>query len=316
MTKMGWLMFIYTVVNIGSEKLLKEEMAEKYPNLRPAYSRPGFITFKNCDEDITYSSESVLYLTFARRYGISLGRFKSEEAEVKIGEVSEGRTVHRFSSAGENFEGKEGKPGQEIVDAITVGEDEIWIGISRGRRYTWKCCGADPKIEKPAEAPSRAYMKLEEAMKWTNYKMRERETVLELGSAPGGASYAFLNRGFKVYGVDTAKMSEVCLNHPNFTHIELPMQKLNDETLPDDIDILACDINLSPEDIVIQLRRIYKLRPTITKIFYTLKMTEDISRTNLQKYFNQIRSMGFRTLKSTQLPSNRSEIFVYAEREE
>lgn len=47
-------MFIYTIVNIGSEKLLKEEVAIKYPELSFAYSRPGYITFKDNSETLNF----------------------------------------------------------------------------------------------------------------------------------------------------------------------------------------------------------------------------------------------------------------------
>ena len=77
-------MFIYTIVNVGSEKLLKEEISIKYPHLKFAYSRPGYITFKDTTEKFTV--DTVLDLIFARSYGLSLGKFSKEDMN-KLQEV-------------------------------------------------------------------------------------------------------------------------------------------------------------------------------------------------------------------------------------
>ena len=45
------------------------------------------------------------------------------------------------------------------------------------------------------KAPSRAYMKTEEAILSFNIPMEPHQNVLEIGSAPGGSVYNLLNRG-------------------------------------------------------------------------------------------------------------------------
>ena len=39
--------FLFTVCQVGAEAALKQEVAREHPELKFAFSRPGFITFKN-----------------------------------------------------------------------------------------------------------------------------------------------------------------------------------------------------------------------------------------------------------------------------
>jgi len=65
--------FLYTVCQCGVEQALKQEIAVGPVDARPAYSRPGFVTFKlgkPCDSPEQFQLPS----TFARTYGFCLGK--------------------------------------------------------------------------------------------------------------------------------------------------------------------------------------------------------------------------------------------------
>ena len=307
-------MFIYTIVNIGSEKLLKEEMMMKYPEFRPSYSRPGFITFKNIDETKLFRGDIELDLIFARKYGISLGKYNKEEIEERIDELKYGMVVQRFSPDCSFAEGVEAKLGEEILDVVVISENEYWLGMSKYRKFSWGVPGGNPLVVKPVEAPSRAYTKLEEAMRWCGYNWGSGEIAFELGSAPGGASYSLLKRGFTVFGVDAAEMSKICLDYKKFTDIKLSIQRLEDNNIPSKIDVLLCDVNLAPSVMLPQIRKIFYMRSMIKKIFFTMKIGASVSMEHIPEYMTAIKKIGFKTVKATQLPSNHSEIFIYASR--
>lgn len=64
--------FLYAVCQRGAEAVLKRELARQQPTMQPAFSRPGFVTFKlaePCAEPQRFS----LVSTFARTWGFSLG---------------------------------------------------------------------------------------------------------------------------------------------------------------------------------------------------------------------------------------------------
>lgn len=304
-------MFIYTIVNVGSEKLLKEEISIKYPHLKFAYSRPGYITFKDTTEN--FNIDTQLNLIFARSYGLSLGKFSKEEVEEEIKKYKD-VTIHRFSFVNDEIEGKKALINKDVLDVMEIKEGEYWLGLRKARFFTWFYPFAKLNIELPEEAPSRAYLKLVEAFAWTNYKPADDEVALELGSAPGGASYAMVERGIKVYGVDNALMDEKLMKNPLFVHIKEPMQKVRDEHIPRPCHLLVSDVNVMPSLILAQLRRFMSLRPGIKNVFYTLKIGDKISVTEILKHVETFKKFGFREVGVTQLPSNKSEILLYGKR--
>lgn len=64
--------FIFVVCQHGAEHACKQEITDNHPDLRLAYSRPGFITFKQAEAGLPKSFS--LRSTLARTYGFSTGR--------------------------------------------------------------------------------------------------------------------------------------------------------------------------------------------------------------------------------------------------
>lgn len=304
-------MFLYTLVNIGSEKLLKEEMSIKYPNFHFAYSKPGFITFKNCDDFFDFNEETKLDLVFARIYGLSIGKCNSDELVPKIAEYGSKRKVQRYNLELEIISTEPAAIGDEILDIIEMGEDEYWLGIRKVAAFEWKSAAGIPRLIADEFIPSRAYFKIEEAMALTQDKVKEGDVVLEIGSAPGGATYSMLKRGAKVYGVDNAEMSEICMKNNKFIHMKMAMQKLTKDNIPENITTVVCDVNLDPYDVIPFLMEIFVLRPNIKRVYYTLKMGKRVKVKDIPDFILRFERAGFTKIKAVQLPSNKSEIMVY-----
>ncbi|TWU21239.1 SAM-dependent methyltransferase [Bythopirellula polymerisocia] len=71
--------FLFTVCQTGAEAALKHEIAAQKLDLRPSYSRPGFVTFKfdqRCENPQGFQLRS----TFARTWGFSLGKVSGAQA--------------------------------------------------------------------------------------------------------------------------------------------------------------------------------------------------------------------------------------------
>jgi 23S rRNA (cytidine2498-2'-O)-methyltransferase len=152
-------------------------------------------------------------------------------------------------------------------------------------------------------------LKLEEMLLWSRWSPPTGTVALELGSAPGGASWALLNRGAQVIGVDVAPMAEVCTSHPHYHHHALSVRDLRKKDLPERIDVLFCDLGLKPVEAVPQIRHLCQIIPSIARVFYTLKMGEGLDTAELDRWRDAFRKLGF-TVRSTHLPSNRMEILV------
>jgi 23S rRNA (cytidine2498-2'-O)-methyltransferase len=67
-------------------------------------------------------------------------------------------------------------------------------------------------------APSRSYLKVEEAYVVLGREPAEGETVVDLGAAPGGWSYSAAKRGAHVIAIDNGPLKGGALNHPRIEH--------------------------------------------------------------------------------------------------
>jgi len=67
-------------------------------------------------------------------------------------------------------------------------------------------------------APSRSYLKVEEAYIVMGREPQAEEKVVDLGAAPGGWSYSAAKRGARVIAVDNGPLKGGALNHPLIEH--------------------------------------------------------------------------------------------------
>jgi len=294
--------YFYCLVNPGFEAQLKAEAAAHAPDLHPSFSKPGFVTFK------ATKPRQAPHFTFARITGRFLAKGNAAEAEKAIAQEGKRRTVHRFSLADGKGTGPEVAAGEEVLDVIALGPEEFWWGWRTVEPWGWGVPGGKPDLLLPEQAPSRAWLKLEEMLAWSRWSPEPGTVALELGSAPGGASWALLNRGCKVVGVDVAAMDKLCLDHPDYTHRGMSVRDLRKKDLPEKIDVLFCDLGLKPVEAVPQIRHLCQILP-IPRLYYTLKMGEGMTTADLDQWREALRKLGY-AIRSTHLPSNRMEILV------
>src|SRR5688572_15065226 len=69
--------FAFAACQHGAEAALKRDIALRMPGLRPAFSRPGFVTFK-LDQPAAAPEKFTLTSPFARTSGLSLGSVEGE----------------------------------------------------------------------------------------------------------------------------------------------------------------------------------------------------------------------------------------------
>src|ERR1700754_4171813 len=88
--------FLFMTCRAGAEGALKREVARAMPAWRPAYSRPGFVTFKCGDESpLSDRSLAALHWTFAYTCGVSLGKLVGEQLAEMVAQAWElMRPVH------------------------------------------------------------------------------------------------------------------------------------------------------------------------------------------------------------------------------
>lgn len=90
--------FVFVACQCGAERALKNQLASQMPNVRAAFSRPGFVTFKldaPCDEPGKFQLNS----PFARTFGFCLGKVTGDEPGKLARDVWSLPEVEEFLSA-------------------------------------------------------------------------------------------------------------------------------------------------------------------------------------------------------------------------
>ncbi len=327
----------------GAEAVLKRELARRRPDLAPGYQRPGLVTFR---VEGGATPELALDAVFARHHGMSLGMAKDTEAalallaDVPAGAVLQvaerdlakpGDEPPGFSPGALSTE-VEAKlraaagarlapprlpaPGDLVIDVV-VGPDDPWlVGLHRHAPGRCPYPGGRYPIEVPADSPSRAYAKIEEAIRVFELPVEAGQTALEIGAAPGGAAYALARRGVHVVGVDPGVMDPRVLAYrgpggARVTHLAVPAGALEAAQLPARVDWLLLDIHVEPPAALRLARRVAgMLRPGLRGVVFTLKLNDWALAERLETYIEEVARLGVTSPRARQLASHRQEIAV------
>src|SRR5262249_54717500 len=286
---------------------------------RAAFARPGLVTFK---AGAALAPDFALGATFARAWGLSLGEADVERAARAVGatrlhawdrEGGPPPATEELRGTGLFAPGDVAVVGETVLDVVLAAGEPPWLGwhVHDAAHPPWP--GGLVPVEVPSEAPSRAYAKVEEAIAWWGAPLKRGETAVEIGSAPGGASYALLRRGLHVVGVDPGAMDPVVAAHPAFRHVRAAVGAVRHEDLPDEVHWLLLDVNLAPQVALHAIRRLVPMvRATLRGAILTLKLNEEGFAAEIPSFLARVRELGFAYARAVPLPSHRSELWAYA----
>jgi 23S rRNA (cytidine2498-2'-O)-methyltransferase len=114
-------------------------------------------------------------------------------------------------------------------------------------REAW--LGGQRRMADDEAAPSRSFLKVEEAYGVLGREPQPGETVCDLGAAPGGWSYSAAQRGARVVAVDNGPLKGGALGHPQIEHRgedAFKFKPLDDEIF----DWLFCDLLEEPHQVL------------------------------------------------------------------
>lgn len=318
--------FAFATCLPGLEPALKRDIARANTALRFAYSRPGLVTFKSQDP-IADGAPSPT--AFARLWGRSLGPAKTSEDAVRVFAGVGANRLHVF--AREPDSAVEIAPwqhaiasqlalpvgaavaGELVANVIVAADEPAWLGVHLATAGLPPHPGAAIPIDVPSDAPSRAYAKIEEAIRWAELPVVAGHVALEIGCAPGGAMLALARRGLEVWGADTADVAPQVLADPHVHHLQQKVGALRWEELPPRVDWLLLDVNLAPQVALHEVARLMpRLRSTLRGAVFTLKLNEWSFVDLLPDLVARIGGMGFASVRLRHLPSNRREITAVA----
>ena len=315
--------FVFATCAPGMEAALKLDVARARPALRFAYSRPGLVTFKSA---ASIAPDDVPATPFARVWGRSLGPARDpDDAAHQLAYLGVQR-VHVFARDPEHaidpapwYAALRGMPrgeavdGELVADIIVAPGEPAWLGLHRADAQHLPEPGGAIPVEVPADAPSRAYAKIEEAIAWARLPVERGQVAVEIGAAPGGAALALARRGLDVWAVDPGDLAPDVIELPNVHHLQVKIGALRWEQLPARVDWLLVDVNLAPQVALHEVARIVPpMRASLRGAVFTLKLNELAFVEELPKLRERIVAMGLPDVRMRHLPSNRQEVCAVA----
>jgi 23S rRNA (cytidine2498-2'-O)-methyltransferase len=120
-----------------------------------------------------------------------------------------------------------------------------------GRLYVARECvfGGQRRMADDVQAPSRSYLKVEEAYIILGREPVAGEAVVDLGAAPGGWSYSAAKRGARVIAVDNGPLKGGALDHPLIEHRREDAFRFQPAS-GEPVDWLFCDLVEEPHHVM------------------------------------------------------------------
>jgi 23S rRNA (cytidine2498-2'-O)-methyltransferase len=337
--------FLFTLCQVGAETALKEEVVRESSDFHLAYSQPGFLTFKTVKQDL--SPEIQIQWVFVRAYGLSIGRVAKASFDQNILTVAQKARMqfglkkirlHVFEKEryafGERpkhfmegewakkikaqimdpslfFENERSENGDFVLDVIQIKEDQTWLGYHVHSPFHSPDPGGLTPLACPREAPSRAYLKLEETLIWSGLPLKAGDCAVELGSAPGGSCYSLLQRGLQVVGIDPAEMDPLFKLKSKFRHIQKTSASVLREELPPQVDWLVLDMNVMPQVSLFEVDRLgTRMMDSLLGMILTLKLNQWKMARELPSLIAHVKAIGLQNVKMAQLSTHGQEVVL------
>lgn len=318
---------LFVLTNSGSERALKAEVQLAGLGWRSGFQAKGMVAFKAAGETFG-RGELEQPLVFARRVCLSVGKVSSPgEAETLVRAAVGDVKFHRLRleerrwTVESGADGEVLREGEAVGTVVALGPEEYWVGVH------WHRAGLSPDpggifgVEMPADSPSRAWLKLEEAVRVFGLRFRRGDVAVELGCAPGGVILALLRRGVPVIGVDPARLAEVVMRHalpsvpavdpagdPWVVHCRKPAALVSKRDLAGRATWFLSDMNQSPAVAIAECRRFAGMCPSIQAALITLKLTDLAEASAAGEWLAAMRAIGFRDVQLRQLSVHHREL--------
>lgn len=184
------------------------------------------------------------------------------------------------------------------------------VGVVNARDAVSLSAGGRARMKRTGDAPSRAAMKLDEALDWYGVAPGKGEVCVDLGSAPGGWTRRLVERGARVLSVDPAQLAPDLRTHPKVKHVQ---ESAFDYAPDGPVDWLFCDMAWRPLEVA-QLLGKWARRRWAAQLVANIKLPMKDKLPTVFRVRHALVEAGWSRVKVRQLYHDRDEVTVTARR--
>jgi 23S rRNA (cytidine2498-2'-O)-methyltransferase len=185
---------------------------------------------------------------------------------------------------------------------------QLVLGIVAAREAVSLSAGGRARMHRGQDAPSRAALKLDEALDGLYLAPSKGDLCVDLGAAPGGWTQRLLARGARVLAVDPAQLAKPLRTHPKLRHFQQNAFRFTPEG---PVDWLFCDMAWRPLEVA-QLLAKWGKHHWATHLVANLKLPMRDKNAVLFKARRVLEEGHWRQVRIRQLYHDRDEVTVTA----
>jgi 23S rRNA (cytidine2498-2'-O)-methyltransferase len=194
-----------------------------------------------------------------------------------------------------------------LVQVWPVDETGVLIGVTPTRLALSSAPGGRVRLRREEDSPSRAGLKLEEAIQWIGVGPERGESVADLGAAPGGWSQVAVHRGAHVVAIDPAKI-KVDLPRNRFRHEQ---RSAFDFAPEETLDWVLCDMAWRPLEVGKLLAK-WGRRGWARQMIANIKLPMKKRAEMLAEIRAMLEGAGWKGVRARQLAHDRDEVTLFA----
>ncbi len=197
-----------------------------------------------------------------------------------------------------------------LVSLVSLADGSTALGAQRLLDALSPFPGGRARMRVGADRPSRATRKLEEALHWFGLAPGAGERCVDLGAAPGGWSWALIERRARVVAVDPALLRPDLMRQRNLRHAQTSAFAFEPE---EPVDWLFCDMAWRPLEVAELLAK-WGRRRWARFVVANLKLPMKEKARIVAELRAIVHGGGFTRIRTRQLYHDRDEITLLAVR--
>jgi len=163
---------------------------------------------------------------------------------------------------------------QGVLMSLCLTGRGLYVAANHPAELTAEVPGGIYRLRRDPAAPSRSYLKVEEAFLRMDEQPQPEQTVIDLGAAPGGWSVAFARRDCRVTAVDNGplRIQDACVRRIEHVHADGLTFQLSKHLPP--VDWLVGDMLIPPGKGFGVLKRWLRHPARCKRVVFNLKLPQ------------------------------------------